>query len=261
MLAALPQPLEVQEVGGDSLLEGLAGPALIAVAAIIAAFVAAWVARRNHEEQLGHDRGLRDLDHARQSINSAVETVAEAVNACSGLAVAAWAASEARERAEEAQSETDALDHFYRDDDGELVETRDEAEVEATMPALLREENDVIEAETAAIKAETEAVKNAGEARAPASSLLTQLLADTLRLRITIGTNSEVVRRHVDVAEAFKEWVDSTNPDADGYYRLGGNPDEEVAEIVGEPIEAFVNACQVWSADHSQTAAATVDTR
>jgi hypothetical protein len=108
MLAALPQPLEIQEVGGNGFLEGIAGPALIAVAAIIAAFVAAWVARRNHEEQLGNDRSLRDLDHARQSINSAVETVAEAVDACSGFAVAAWAASEACERAEEAQSETDA---------------------------------------------------------------------------------------------------------------------------------------------------------
>jgi len=254
MLAALPQPLEVQEVGGDGFLEGIAGPALIAVAAIVAAFVAAWVARRNHEEQLGNDRSLRDLDHARQSINSAVETVAEAVDACSGLAVAAWAASEACERADEAQSETDALDHFYRDNDGELVETRDEAEVEATMPALLREENDIIEREVAALRAETEAMKKAGEARTPAASLLTQLLADTLRLRITIGTNSEVVMRHIDVADAFKKWTDTLSPDSDGHYRLGSSPGEEVAGIIGGPMEAFVSACQVWSADHSPPA-------
>ncbi len=87
MFAALPQPLEVEQVGG-SVFEGLIGPIIIALAAIFAASLAAWIARRNHGQQLRHDREMRDLSHARASLSSAVETVAEAVDSVSALATA-----------------------------------------------------------------------------------------------------------------------------------------------------------------------------
>jgi hypothetical protein len=195
MLAALPQPLRIEQVG-DTVLEGLLGPALIALAAISAAFVAAWVARRNHEQQLRHDRELRDLDHARQSINSAVETVAEGVDAMSKLSVASEAASEARQRVEEAESKTATLGHLHYDEDGDLVDARNAAEIDATPPATYRKENDIVEAEVDAHRAELEAIEKAMAARKPAGSILTQMLADTLRLRISIGVSSKVVERY-----------------------------------------------------------------
>ena len=73
MFAAIPQPLEIEQVG-QSFLGTFSGPALIALAAITAAGVAAWVARKNHAEQLAHDRDLRNLDHAHQSVSAAVDT-------------------------------------------------------------------------------------------------------------------------------------------------------------------------------------------
>jgi len=210
MLAALPQPLEVQEVGGDSILESLAGPALIAIAAIVAAVVAAYVARRNHAEQLvhdrrtladqlGHDRGLRDLGHARQSIGAAVETITETITAGTSLLGAARDAGEAHEAVERAESETDALEWYERDEEGEVRDTRTVEMIEGETPSVLREENDTIEAEANAIRAATDAVRRVEEAREPVNLLQARLLADTLLLRIAIGENSDVVSRHQDV--------------------------------------------------------------
>jgi hypothetical protein len=255
VLAALPQPIEVQEIGGDSLLESLTGPALIAIAAIVAAFVAAYVARRNHAHQLDHDRSLRDLDHARQSIGAAVETITETITAGTSLLGAARDAGEAHDAVEHAESETDALEWYERGEDGEVRDTRTVEIIEGETPSVLREENDTLEAEANAIRAATDAVKRVEEAREPVTLLQARLLADTLRLRIAIGENSEVVSRHQDVVDALKSWIDTTRPDDDGIYHVNVTPDLNNPDVarVGNALAEFITACQRWSADQSNS--------
>lgn len=107
MLATFPQPLEVEQIGGASFLEGLAGPALVALAAVLAAGLAAWVARKNHGQQLKHDGELRNLSHARRSLAAAVETVADAIDAVGHLSGAVYKASALRDRVDEVEASND----------------------------------------------------------------------------------------------------------------------------------------------------------
>lgn len=239
--------LKIEEAG-ESFLSSLAGPFLIAVAAIVAALVAAWVAWRNHEKQLDHDRELRDIEHARQSVNAAVETIAEVISAFSHLATTAWIASEAHAATVAAEAKTDELDAFHHDEHGELVDSRSKAEIDAILPAVLRAESDVIDAESDAIQKETTAVREVAEARDPAMALLMRLTADTLRLEITLGRASDVVKKHVILANAFDKWKDTLSSEANGHYDIDYKPEEEVRQILPKPLEDFVSACQRWSA-------------
>ena len=246
MLAALPQPLEVREVGGTNFLENLAGPALIAVAAIVAAFVAAYVARGNHREQLNTDRAMRDVEHARREISTAVQTISEALDAMSGFSIAAWSASQADEGAAEAAAKTAARTQVERRQ-GDAFDSRTEQEINATPASVLKEETEILRRETDALRRSAEAMEKAMDGRQPAAALLVRLLTDTFRLRISIGINSEVVARHEDVASAFRKWMEELAPQDDGRFSFDANPGD--GEHVRESTQAFVETCQRWSAD------------
>jgi hypothetical protein len=248
VFATLPHPLEVEQVGG-SFWEGLIGPVLIALAAIFAAGLAAWVARRNHAQQLAHDRELRDLSHARQSLAAAVESIADAVDSVTKLSIAVSEANNRRQATDEIEASNDEFLTTFVRNGRELVDTRDEQMIEAESVPLLREENAAILKEQAAIKAETEAMQKTIEARDRWAPLMTRLLADTLRLRISIGNDSEVVVRHAKLVDAIASWAEKLRPDSDGRYRFDSDPSEEV-KLVGEPMESFVEASQRWAADH-----------
>jgi hypothetical protein len=91
MLALLPQPLEVESVGG-SFLAGLAGPALVALAAVVAAWIAAKTANRRQKEQLAHDLAVRSLEHIRDAIDVVVVSVHEGTKLVADfcLAIPIW---------------------------------------------------------------------------------------------------------------------------------------------------------------------------
>jgi hypothetical protein len=76
----------------------------------------------------------------------------------SKLSAAAENACEAQQRVEEAESQTAALAYLHYDKDGDLIDARSTAEIEATPPATLRKENEIIEAQVDAHRAELEAI-------------------------------------------------------------------------------------------------------
>jgi hypothetical protein len=131
-----------------------------------------------------------------------------------------------------------------------VEDTRTPEELEATSPAELRDANDLLEREVDLTRKEMEAIDKAINVRRGVSALLTRLLADTFRLRISIGTTSEVADRHADVSSSFKDWFDEMAPQDDGSFRFDTFPGEDVP--VQRPIAEFVEACQRWSADRDR---------
>ena len=79
MILAAHQPLQVEQVGQGfaDFLIGLAGPALISCAAVIAAYIAAKTAYKRQRAQLAHDLTVRSIEHIRDAIDQAVEVVHE----------------------------------------------------------------------------------------------------------------------------------------------------------------------------------------
>lgn len=247
MFAALPQPLEVEQVGGGFFQISL-GTLVLAVAAVFAAGLAAWVARKNVEDQLAHDREMGDLGHARQGLSAAVETVADAIDAVSKLSIAVSEANARRQSADEIEASNNEFLETFEWQGGERVDTRSEQQLEAESVPTLRAENAALEEEQEAVKAETEAIGRTTEARDIYAPLMTRLMADTLRLRIAIGSDSEVVKRHAILVDAITTWAESLNPDSDGRYRFDADPAREVKRV-SDPMEAFVGASQAWAAD------------
>jgi hypothetical protein len=239
--------LEVEQVGGG-FFEISIGPLFLALAAVFAAGLAAWVARKNHEEQLAHDRAMRDLSHARQGLSAAVETVADAIDSVTKLSIAVSEADSRRQHAEDVEASNDEFLETFERDGKTLMDTRSEQQREAASVPLLLAEEVVVEEERKAVQAEIEAIGRTTDARDAYAPLMTRLMADTLRLRIAIGNDSEVVKRHAILVDAITTWAESLHPDRDGRYRFDTDPAQEV-ELVSDPMEAFVEASQAWAAD------------
>lgn len=72
---------EVELVSDQSWLSENLGSVVVAVAAITAAFLAAWVANRNHKGQLAHDRFLQNQEDTRAVMDAAVEAMSDASEA------------------------------------------------------------------------------------------------------------------------------------------------------------------------------------
>lgn len=78
MVTLLAAIQEVELVSDESWLRENLGPLLLAVAAVFAAALAAWVASRNHKRQLMNDRILQRQDHIREVVDAASVTLADA---------------------------------------------------------------------------------------------------------------------------------------------------------------------------------------
>jgi len=99
VLITTQKPIAV-EVVGERGLHDLLGPALLAIAAILAAGLAAYVAVRNHRAQLAHNRTERDREHARESIRAAAETIAETLDPLGAYELAVRANDKAEKHVE-----------------------------------------------------------------------------------------------------------------------------------------------------------------
>lgn len=63
----------------ESWIDENSGSLLLAVAAIVAASLAAYVATRNHRQQLEHDAAMRNREHIRETLDMAVEGAEAAI--------------------------------------------------------------------------------------------------------------------------------------------------------------------------------------
>lgn len=135
------------------------GSILVALAAVFAAGLAAWIARKNHAEQLAHDRAIRDLGHARQSLSAAVETVADAVDSVTNCLVPY------RRQTPVVRMRTKSkplMTNCWRPLSGMgdlLVDTRIDHQLEGESVPLLGMEQAAVQEEKEAVSAETEAIE------------------------------------------------------------------------------------------------------
>lgn len=183
-----------------------------------------------------------------EAFQAAVEAVVDAIDSVSKLSIAVSEANARRQHADEVAAANDEFLETFERRGQTLVDTRSEQQLEAEAVPTLRAENDAVEEEQEAVKAETEAIEVTSEARAVYAPLMTRLMADTLRLRIAIGNESEVAKRHAILVDAITAWAEQLQPDGDGRYRFDTDPAQEV-ERVSDPMEAFVEASQTWAAD------------
>jgi hypothetical protein len=104
VVGLLAQIQKVELVGGGDWLSQNLGSILLAIAAVSAAFLAAWVAKRNVEKELTNDRLLRNRDHIRDTIDGASSVAGDARIAVDDFLETAQALETARDKhaAEEA---------------------------------------------------------------------------------------------------------------------------------------------------------------
>jgi hypothetical protein len=112
VIAALTEPVQVQTVG-ESWVLLLAGPAMVALAAIGAAMVAARTANKRQREQLAHDLVVRREEHTRDAVDGALETVTETVGRVTELESGIRAAESVRPGLEDAARKVSGDDALH----------------------------------------------------------------------------------------------------------------------------------------------------
>jgi hypothetical protein len=210
VLLAAKKPVAI-EVVGESWWHNLIGPGLIAIAAIVAAAVAAYVAIHNHRLQLEHDREERDREHARESIRAASETVAETLDPLGTYELA------------------------VRDDD------------KATKHAETLEGSGDEEAKEAAEKAQLKAAEEVHEAREKVGDLVIKMTVDSIGLRTSFGSRSPVFQSYRDLSRAFNRRFRACAPTTEGrVQRETAEGDSEVKKT-RVALNAFQEACEEWA--------------
>jgi hypothetical protein len=211
VFGALPQPLEVKEVG-EGWLAHLAGPALLAVAAIFAAAIAAYVASRNHTEQLDHDRELRDREHIRDTIDAAFEAAHDLIRK-----VTVW-----ENQIKFGEDKRTAYEEMAENATEEEAKTNAEEKLEEINRGLTKEGLDIMETEIAT----------------------TVFL---MRLRLRLGKDHRIVTEHDAFRKAIKaqrkclergEMRNRTTAEIDEAKRLD-SASTQAAEV-------FLAACEEW---------------
>lgn len=195
---------------------------------------------------------MRDIGQARQSLSAAVETVADAIDSVTKLSGAVSEANARRQDVDEIEASNDEFLETFERHGHSLVDARTDQQLEGESVPLLRMEQAAVEEEKDAVRAETEARERASEAQYAYAPFVTRLMADTLRLRIAIGNDSEVVRQQAILADAIMDWAERLDPDSDGRYRFETDPAQE-GGLIGDQMEAFVEASQAWAADTAQS--------
>lgn len=164
--------LQVETVGGPDLV----GPIVIGGAALLAAILAAYWQRAG----LRHDRSLRDLEHAREVISTAVATIAEAIDGVSDLGHDTLSVDRAEQRVEDIKA---------KDDDADAKELR------------------------AALEIARDSIQRVRQTRETTAATLTRMRADTMRLRIAFGRDHfELLTQHVVLAASFQLWFSDLSP-------------------------------------------------
>lgn len=108
MLAVLREPVEVKLVGGGADLIDFLGPALIALAAVCAAWLAAHTANKRQQEQLDHDRTLRERELLRNTLDEVVESATRCIRELSEFSARAQVGDKQQDEGS-AEDKLDAL--------------------------------------------------------------------------------------------------------------------------------------------------------
>jgi hypothetical protein len=208
VLLTTQKPIAIEMVG-ESWWHGLLGPALLAVAAIVAAGLAAYVAIRNHRDQLAYDRAIRDREYGRESIRAATETIVETLDPLNTYELAIRANDKATKHAEP-------------------VENSANEQAEASEQ----------------LKRRTKRVRMTRDNVGP---LLIKMTADSISLRIALGADEPVVKRYRELSKAFNDRFRMCAPTDEGRAKRevavrDGDPQAKAKAA----LEAFQTACEEW---------------
>lgn len=216
MFFAAKKPVAV-EIVGESWWHDLVGPALLAIAAILAASLAAYVAIHNHRRQLEHDREERDREHARESIRTIAETIAETLDPLGIYEIAVRADDKATKHMETLEDSGD-----------------ERAKKEAAEQQLQRAEK-------------------VDEARDEVADLLIKMTADSIGLRASFGTESPVFQRYRELSRVFNARYKACAPTVEGRkQRELAEKDSEVKKTRAA-LNAFQEACEKWAVQQRPT--------
>lgn len=207
---AVQEPTTV-EVVGESWWQNLIGPALVAVAAILAAALAAYVAIRNHRRQLEHDWAERDREHARASIRAAARTIAEILEPLTAHELAVRADDKA---------------------------TKD-------MEALQDSGNE--QAKEQASEKQSQSGKRARETREIAEAFVIKMMVDSISLRISFGANSPVFKNYRELSLTFNRRFEACAPTDEDRAKREAEEEGESADTTHVALVAFQEACENWS--------------
>lgn len=201
---------QVELVDHQSWWSQNSGSVLLAIAAVLGAGLAAYVAMRNHKQQLKHDREMRNRDATRNTIDDAIEGIADAVIHTANLGARITSLETARARRQEVDSTG--------------------------------------EGNLAAAKAAFEKVdKKVAELIRPTYEAANVMAFQTARLEIRLGNGHPVARCHKGVREALDGWNDSLT---DGIRRNRTNAElegtEERIEDLSRARTDFDTACHGW---------------
>ena len=167
--------VEVELVGGESFWVGLAGPALIAIAAVIAAIVAARTANQRQAAQLWHDLEARREEHVRDALDLAVEQIPEMLSAVHQTEFAV-----------------------------EGLEAR-RPDLQATIEDFSAPEDVQRQAEKALAELKLELASRAKHAHEKSP----EMLSASIRLNIRLGDDSELADAHEALFTAWDKQLDS----------------------------------------------------
>lgn len=207
---AAQKPIAVEVVGENS-LHDLFGPALLAVAAILAAGLAAYVAIQNHRRQLEHDRAERDREHARDSIRAAAETIAETLDPLGAYEIAVRADDNAAKHA-------DTLDG-----------SGDE------------------QAKQEAAKQQLQQAKKVRKARGKVGDRLIKMMVDSISLRISFGAESPVFQHYRELSRTFNGRFQACAPTIEGRAQREAAGEDDQTDKTGVALDAFQKACEEWA--------------
>lgn len=171
-MLTLMQLQQVELVSNESWWSQNSGSIFIAIAAIVAAGLAAYVAIRNHHQQLDHDRNMRNREATRTIIDIAVEEIGEAILRTAKFRAQMSAAERAREQ----------LADLSPDDEQKLEAAR--AEVQ-------------------------EAEKDLLGAVDPAFNAANAMDINTMRLAIRLGDDHPITSHHRQTRDALDKWHDA----------------------------------------------------
>jgi hypothetical protein len=103
MVGVLQSVQKIELVGGETWLAHNSGPLVLA----LAAFLAAYVALRNHRQQLENDRHLRNKEHMQDAVDSALESINSALDKLGDLGSCVGTRDEEKREWEEAEAPTE----------------------------------------------------------------------------------------------------------------------------------------------------------
>jgi hypothetical protein len=202
---------KVEPVADQSWEAAVLGPGLIALAAVFAAGLAAWVAVRNTRHQLEHDRRVRSRDHIRDAIDQAAAAF-EATRTGSDKLLSCVRGLELLRKAQAAApySETGPL-----------------------QPDQLR-------------KPEEETLQQGRVAREEAYAGLFRMEGSIARLELRLDRGDPIIGSYDHLREAILEMVQRLSPGlADN--RIGSPVgDQTRRDLVTRRFDAFRRACYEW---------------